>query len=308
MLKTACKPKWLAILLLALAVISAFVWLSKWQLDSAFNSATAAADESAYKTRVPLGDLVEPSKGLVEESAARPASVTGHLVAGDYAIVDGRIQDGETGVWVVGHFAVTNDGVQDFADAPGIPLAIGWAPDDATANQAIEALDARGDASAALDVKVEAGQSPESARNETDPQRILSMAPGQLINTWQTPAPAYYSAWLLHESGLELPEGLQTIHAVDIDTSTQIDLLNIFYAIEWIVFAVMALYVWFRLVRDDYLNDQHERSDAVVAEQVRRELLRELARDRKLGTGGGASAADAATSDTATDRDHEENE
>lgn len=280
MLKTALKPKWVATLLIAIAVVAGFVMIGRWQLKSAFSSATTAADESAYRTRVPLAELATPGNGLVEESAARPASVTGSLVPGDYQIVAGRIQDGHSGVWVVGHLAVQDDGERSYTDAPGVPIALGWAADDAAAQQAIEELDARPVTSMELEVKVEAGQSPESARHEDDPQRILSMAPGQLINQWHTHASSYYSTWLLLEGGMTLPAGLDTIHAVAIDTSTQIDLLNIFYAIEWMVFAVMAIYLWFRMVRDDYLADQHARSDDVIAAQVRRELLLELARDR----------------------------
>lgn len=295
MLRTALKPKWIAALLVAIALVVGFLLLGRWQIESAFSSATTAADREAYQTRVPLGELATPGKGLIEESAARPASVTGTLVTGDYFIVAGRIQDGRTGVWVVGHLAVTDDGVRKYAEneAPGMPIAIGWAADDATAQSAIAELDARVPESLELAVKVEAGQSPQSARHEDDPHRVLSMAPGQLINHWQTPAVSYYSAWVLLEEGVALPESLEAIHAVDIDTSTHIDLLNIFYAIEWIVFAGMALYLWFRLVRDDYLAEQHASSDAVIAAQVRRELLLELARTR------GAAA------DPATTKEHE---
>jgi hypothetical protein len=127
--------------------------------------------------------------------------------------------------------------------------------------------------------KLEVGQDPVPAR-DGDPQRILSMSPGQLINTWATGASDFYPAWLLATAGLPAPAPLDAIAVVPIDDSLQIDLLNIFYAIEWLVFCVMAIYIWWRMVRDDYVTDKAEQSDAAVAERVRRELLLELANKR----------------------------
>ncbi|KZX22122.1 hypothetical protein [Rathayibacter tanaceti] len=38
--------------------------------------------------------------------------------------------------------------------------------------------------------------------------------------------------------------------------------LNVFYAIEWVVFAGFALYLWFRLVRDAWEREAEEALDA----------------------------------------------
>jgi cyanate permease len=37
--------------------------------------------------------------------------------------------------------------------------------------------------------------------------------------------------------------------------------LNIFYAIEWAVFAVFAFYIWWRMVRDAYEREQEEEAE-----------------------------------------------
>ncbi len=291
MLRTMLKPKWLAFLALVLVVVVAFLLLGRWQLTAAFESSGAAADAEEYLEPVPLGDLLEPDAWLTEEAAARPVTVSGFLVPGDFGVVEGRLQDGVSGFWVVGHFAVTSDGNEPSADAtnaadlPGIPVALGWTSDEASAQQAIDSLESAdtnlGSAGAPLSVlaKLEVGQDPLPAR-DGDPLRILSMSPGQLINTWQTGASDYYAAWLLHTEGLPVPDSLESIAAVPIDESTRVDLLNIFYAIEWLVFCAMAIYIWWRMVRDDYLSDLAERSDARLAERVRRELLLELANER----------------------------
>lgn len=290
MLRTMLKPKWLAFLALVLAVVVVFVLLGRWQLTAAFESSGTAADAEAYVDPVPLGELIEPDTWVTEEAAARPVWLEGFLVAGDFGIVDGRMQDGVSGYWVVGHLAVTSDGMNDYpgtdaAELPGVPVALGWAADRAAATQAIAHLESDvtdlGSAATPIGVqaKLEVGQEPVVAR-EGDPSRILSMAPGQLVNTWATRAADYYPAWLLATDGLPVAPPLEAISVVPIDDSLHIDLLNIFYAIEWLVFCVMAVYIWWRMVRDDYLAEQAEQSDAAVAERVRRELLLELANER----------------------------
>jgi cytochrome oxidase assembly protein ShyY1 len=290
MLRTMLKPKWLAFLALVLVVVVAFLLLGRWQLTAAFESSGTAADAEAYVEPVPLGELIAPDTWVTDEAAARPVVVEGFLVPGDFGVVEGRLQDGVSGFWVVGHFAVTDDGTTDFggvdaSELPGMPVALGWVADESQAAQAITTLDASdtelGSVQAPLSVlaKLEVGQDPVPAR-DGDPQRILSMSPGQLINTWATGASDFYPAWLLATAGLPAPAPLDAIAVVPIDDSLQIDLLNIFYAIEWLVFCVMAIYIWWRMVRDDYVTDKAEQSDAAVAERVRRELLLELANKR----------------------------
>ena len=35
----------------------------------------------------------------------------------------------------------------------------------------------------------------------------------------------------------------------------QVNWLNLFYSLEWVVFAGFALFIWWRLVKDDYQRD-----------------------------------------------------
>lgn len=295
------KPKWLALLVGALVVVTAFLFLGKWQLESAFESSGTPADAEAYETVTPLGELLEPGAGVVETNVARPMSVSGWLVPGDFEVVANRLQDGEIGWWVVGHLAVAEDGVTDYREQgadddgeispyPGLPVALAWAPTEEAARAGLEELDAAvstppGTGAGAAPVefvgKLEAPQDPASNRGADDPYQLQAMAPGQLINTWERPAVAYYSAWAVIEEGTALPAGLEAIRTVDIDQSFQLDMLNIFYAIEWAIFAVMALYIWWRLVRDDYRAETVETSDEALADDIRREKLRALAERRR---------------------------
>jgi hypothetical protein len=41
--------------------------------------------------------------------------------------------------------------------------------------------------------------------------------------------------------------------------------LNIFYAIEWVVFAGFAVFLWYRLVRDAWEREEELREEAAIS-------------------------------------------
>ncbi|WP_054821545.1 hypothetical protein [Arthrobacter sp. JCM 19049] len=45
--------------------------------------------------------------------------------------------------------------------------------------------------------------------------------------------------------------------------------LNVFYGIEWVVFAGFAFFLWYRLVRDDYQRELDELAEQGAAEHRR---------------------------------------
>jgi surfeit locus 1 family protein len=54
--------------------------------------------------------------------------------------------------------------------------------------------------------------------------------------------------------------GLEAIRADAPQREVTLNWLNVFYAIEWVLFAGFAIYLWYRLVRDAV-----ERAEAVAA-------------------------------------------
>lgn len=326
MLRTALRPKWLSLLALVLVVSAAFAALGWWQLTSAFQSALAPADEETYARPVPLADLIAPGEGLIETAAGRTIETQGWIDGRDTVVVEGRIQGDQTGYWVVGRLIVAEtapiEGVLETSptwpdtpcgpadettvacERPSIPIALGWAADETSAREAATQLQeltppAFGEAETAATVTVTAQlQPPSEARvpRGDDPHAVLTMAPGQLINTWQEPSPGYYSAYLITKDtdpALELPAQVQPITIVPVDQSVQINMLNIFYAIEWVIFIGMALYIWWRLVRDEYLAEQQAAVEAPqqLEAEIRREKLREIAA-RRAAAGTDASRKD----------------
>jgi surfeit locus 1 family protein len=46
----------------------------------------------------------------------------------------------------------------------------------------------------------------------------------------------------------------------------QLNLLNVFYAIEWVIFGGFAIYLWYRLVRDAVERDDEEATAGSAAD------------------------------------------
>ncbi|NLT25646.1 MAG: hypothetical protein GXX90_03150 [Microbacteriaceae bacterium] len=316
------EPKWLALLVGVLVTVAAFGWLGWWQLTSAFDSALPPEDAEAYETAVPLGELIAPGDGLVESAAARPVTATGWLDLREPIAVAERVQGEEVGYWLVGRFVVADAGAGSLVNAPAegadgaatvasvlpsAPVAVAWAADRDAALAAGERLAAElpalpgpyaaasagaalGAGAYELGAQLQPGQDPRVVRDHPAERSVEAMSPGQLINLWGEPSPGYYSAYLVADEafgaalpeGAALPDGVEAIDVVPVDQSLQLNLLNIFYAIEWAIFIVMAFYIWWRLVRDDHdaRVARAEGADERLAAEIRREKLRELAARR----------------------------
>jgi cytochrome oxidase assembly protein ShyY1 len=73
-----------------------------------------------------------------------------------------------------------------------------------------------------------------------------AIAVADLINIWQDAVPAYGGYLVLDDA----PQPLETIYAPAPSQEVSLNLLNVFYAIEWVIFAGFAIYLWYRLVKD----------------------------------------------------------
>jgi hypothetical protein len=90
-------------------------------------------------------------------------------------------------------------------------------------------------------------EAPTEPKPDQDPQTMTTMAVAQLINTWPLSTSPTYFSYLVAKTP---PAGLSAIVSTPPITDTSLNWLNIFYAIEWLVFALMAFYLWYRLVKD----------------------------------------------------------
>lgn len=262
--KVMRRPKWIGALLLALLVAGVFAWLGQWQLGHAITLENEhAVDAEAVR---PISEATEPGGTVTDQVAGTVLSASGSFVAGDFDVVEQRTNGGALGAWTIGHLVVPGE-----SGAPDghLAVALGWAPDRASAERALAAVEDRlADVQVDLEGRYMPSDGPVRPEAGADPRRLLSMAPAQLVNLWQPFEGRAYAGFLvLHPSdagaGVDAGEGefnklgladlgLDPIDSVPPLPVETINWLNLFYAAEWVVFAGFAVFFWYRLARDDW--------------------------------------------------------
>lgn len=246
MLKTALQPRWIAVLLVALAFAAGFVLLSQWQIERSIEQSTVIERDS--ETVKALADVARPQSGVTTAAAGQLVAVDADYVAGDFGLLVGRLHDGTSGYWVTAH-AVTDDG-RDLA------VALGWAASEADAEAAIASTPSGGELRGRYLATEPAGD------DDVATGERRSMAVATLLNEWGSTTGEVYGGFLVLG---EAPAGLTTIDAPAPASEVELNWLNIFYAAEWVVFAAFAVYLWWRFVRDDWERQEQEKAEALEA-------------------------------------------
>lgn len=232
----ARRPRWIAALVLALAIAAGFAALGQWQLSRAVEANEVAAS-STTETPVALDGFAQPQTAVTTTQDGQKVTATGTLVASDTAVLSNRQQNGAGGWWLVARAVTTAGG------APAsVIVALGWAPTEDLARAAIPSLPT---GTIPLDGRYLAGESPTESDYQKGEHSALS--PAELANQWADDPGAMFDGYIV--LGTATP-GLQTISAPPPSDDTGLNLLNLFYALEWAVFAGFAVYLWYRLVRD----------------------------------------------------------
>ena len=256
--QVARRPRSVALLALALVIAAGFAALGQWQLARAVESGVVI--ERDTETALPLGTLVEPQGYVTDRSAGHMVTVSGTLVPGDFVVVADRRNDDRTGAWVVGHLAITDAGVPADPDQgalpDSVPVALGWAETDTEAARVAAALDA-GDGAPTGVVEVVGrflpSEQPEPPGSGQDPERMTRLSTAALVNLWPGDVGAVYNGFIVASSPIA---GLADIDSPPPSEAVQLNWLNIFYAAEWAVFAIFAIVIWYRTVRDTWTREQ----------------------------------------------------
>lgn len=235
MLRTALKPHWLALLGVVLAVIVSFTLLGLWQLDVARDTSDQEQrDRLATMPPVALVEVLAPHSVMSAENVGRTVTVSGRYVGAEQVLITPRLLDGRRGSWVLTPLVVEGSGaklaiIRGFVDDPsragtppaGVVSLTGMlsppesAPDDP--------------------VVLPAGQ-----RQTVDLADLVNIWPGDLYNA------------MLFPTAQTPPAAATPTHVPPPDPNPGgIAWRNLAYAMQWWFFAAFALYMWWRMVRDD---------------------------------------------------------
>lgn len=232
------RPRWVGALLLCLAVAAGFALLGQWQLERAVASGQVV--ERTTEIALPLSDLVQPDGPPHSIANGHRVTVTGSYVHGDEQLIANRLNGGAHGYWVASHFVTT--------DGASIAVARGWAPTKKAAEAVLADLNTGTAVEVTLVGRFVEADAPEVPAAGVDPHEMTTLAPAALINIWSGFAdqPVYFGYIVDQEAA----SGLTVIDAPMPVDDVELNWLNVFYAVEWVVFAGFAVFLWFRLVKD----------------------------------------------------------
>ena len=260
MWKTALKPRWIAGFIFAIALSGVFVLLSQWQFGRStqpevpVNPATEEVQQ--------LTATLQPGEFFHGSVADQMVTARGTYSPDKQVLVPGRLHDGKSGYWVVSAFAVNGAPALTGAAATPqtwIPVARGWVaqPQDAAAPPSglVELTGRLLPSEAPV-----AGKAPKAGE-------ATAVSVAELINYWEVSSyPGFVSATAEVMGGQDVSAAAVPGKLLPLDIGPQppaqhINWLNLFYSIEWVVFAGFALFIWWRLVKDDYHRDLEEALD-----------------------------------------------
>jgi cytochrome oxidase assembly protein ShyY1 len=259
-LKTALKPRWIAGLVFAIVISGVFVLLSQWQFGR--STQPEAPVSSGTEDSKPLTEVLRPGEFFHGSVADQMVTAKGSYDADKQVLVPGRLHDGATGYWVVSAFAVQDAPVLSGAGSSPrtwIPVARGWVADAAEAG-------APPSGTVELTGRLLPSEAP---LPNTAPERgfATAVSVAELINVWEVSSyPGFVAATSEVANGADVSAAAVSSQLKPLNIGPQpppqkVNWLNLFYSVEWIVFAGFALFIWWRMVKDDYRRDLEDEED-----------------------------------------------
>ncbi len=279
-------------LVLALVMATVFVVMSAWQFGESRSEDEIVSTEE-LNTPVELTEVYEPQRNMTIYEADRIVDIDGEIVAGTQTLIDSRLHDGREGYWAVAAMRV--DGAPD---GEVIPVVLGWTDSPDWAVETGASLDgparyqeeewhaAAPEVHGVADFSVQGRLLPPEApspdsREDMPPRGLPTLSTAELINLWDEDSySGFVVAFDMEAGGAPLEHDALELEQVWVDTqpeASSINWLNLFYAVEWTLFAGFAFFMWWRLVKDAHLRRlEEERLDREWEEQWRAEQLAEL--------------------------------
>ncbi|CAB4636182.1 unannotated protein [freshwater metagenome] len=250
----ARRPKWIAGLFFALAVAAVFALLGQWQLDRTF---TFVEPVDINEEVFVLNKIADPGAPLTAEAANVLVSAEIFLDQSNVYIVADRLQQSGDQI-VSGYWLIANSGalLSDGDTTGSLTVALGFSEDLQVIEQARTELQELILPQAFLEStgRYLQTEAPVSLRDETKPYLLGSVSLAQLVNMYSSEPVESFAGFLALDAEPEL--GLVQIELPPQDIGTRVNWLTLFYAVEWVLFAGFAVFLWWRLVQDQRVREQ----------------------------------------------------
>lgn len=244
MLRTLFAPRLVALHLLVIGVLVSFTMLGRWQLGvfEASGKPKLAADPAP----VAVTELTQTGRHIPADVVGRQVTATGTYEASDQLLVADRVADVSApggraakgrGFWLLTPLRL--------ADGTLVAVVRGWvpSPDDPAVAVPAGVVTVTGRLRPA-----EPTNAVQRSSQALPAGQVATVSTGELINLW-TDAPLRDGFVV---ATAQEPASQATYVAVQPPTEgVGLTWRNLAYAVQWWVFALFAVYMWFHFVRDD---------------------------------------------------------
>jgi hypothetical protein len=218
----ARQPKWIGALFLSLAVAAVFAALGQWQLERTFTKDSGG----------PVSVKIE--------------SVSVNIDTKNVYIVANRLNGDETGFWLITNSIDSAKKNQT--------IALGWSADLAEVEGERAALMTSG--LEKFETKLQGVMIPSEAPLpiSSDKNYIFeSLSLAQLVNIYSPEKPIEVASQVLALNGQSQASAWPPLKPVNViyDPVQRVNWLSAFYFAEWVLFAGFAVFLWWRLVKDE---------------------------------------------------------
>ncbi|MFG1907088.1 SURF1 family protein [Kribbella sp. NPDC048928] len=256
--RTAIAPRWIGLLVLALAIAGVMTLMGVWQLGVYKSKTAEATAERAAAAPVALQSLFSVDEGLPAKAVGRQVTIDGTWgPVADQVFISGRQQDGRDGFWVVSPLQVSSSS----SSSDAVMVVRGWVPSTSTpaAKAPAGPVSLRG-----VVVASEAEDSSDDA------------AKGRVLSSLRIPTIVHLVKYRVYDAFV-----VQTAVSAGIVQSPAPEavvppppptdhagLRNVAYAFQWWIFAAFTLWMWGRMVLDAHRSeDADSAADADDADQ-----------------------------------------
>ena len=249
----ARRPKWIGGLIFSLAVAAVFALLGQWQLDRTF---TVTEPVDVNEQVFVLNEVATPGAPITAEAANVLVSANIFIDQQNVFIISNRLQQSNNEV-VEGYWLIANSGalLADNDTTGSLTVAIGYADTLQRAESARAELQEAILAQAFLEStgRYLQTEGPVAIADIEKPCVLGSLSLAQLVNLYQGPPVQSFAGFLALDA--EPGFGLDRIELPPQQVGTQVNWLTLFYAVEWVLFGVFAVFLWWRLVEDQRIRE-----------------------------------------------------
>lgn len=259
----ALHPRYWPVHLLAVLALSAAVGLGVWQYGAWSTHRDEKARDLTGTAAVPLADALGADQPFPADRIGQPVRVSGTWVPSGSFLVSGREHDGRDGYW-----AVTPLAVGPGAKAPALEIVRGWSPTRAGVPAAPTGA-----------AELTAWLQPPEGDNLTDPDPDDDVLPQlRIADAIQRVDRDLYGAYgVLDDRDPVTNAGTTGLTQASLeqlpDAGRFTAVRNLLYAVEWWFFGGFAVYIWWRWLREEVLDDGDGTSERPATEAPRADSL-----------------------------------